>query len=409
MEKNTEIQYNYKDSYGNNYAKYIALSVIRTFVLLLSSGTIIQTFLFAFGVSEGKVSVYASIIQILQVSAMFLCMFFGDKIKNVKGVSSVLLLIYSAVFASALFALIFATNEGEAVYTIVLIGSMLANFALGFYNVICYKLPYFVIDIKDYGRLSSLGGIAGGAGSILVATLLTFFVGKFDYRLVMTVAFSIGVVLSVMEFFIVRSYKIVNDERQKEEKTPFKQTVKAFLRPEFYKTLLPHFIRGVGSGIIGLLVVVGNHDGLLDSSSSTMISVFTSLSAILGSLAYIFLERKFKKRKMLVIFGVMTLFSFPLIVVTGNLTLFIAFYFITNFFITEISVLIPVIVYEGIDYEIMSKYTAFRMLLLTLGNATPGFFMVGLLETVGSVGVMAIGGAMSAISSIWLAVSIKKK
>ncbi|MBR1867932.1 MAG: MFS transporter, partial [Clostridia bacterium] len=395
-----------KSKYGANYAKYLVASVLNTFVLLLASGTIIQTFLFAFGISADKVSLYASVIQIIQVAAMFFCMFFGDKIKNVKRLSVVLLLVYSAVFIAALVVLLFSISSENAVYTIVLIGSMVANFALGVYNVICYKLPYFVIDINDYGRMSSVSGMIGGAGSVLVASLLSFFVEKFDYRLVMTIAFSIGGALNVIHSVIIGRYKIVNEEVKSEEKVTFLQTVKAFKRPEFYKTLLPHFLRGVGGGIIGLLVVVGNFDGLLDSSSSTLISVFTSASAILGSLVYFFLERKIDKRKALALFGILTALTFPFIAIFKNFVFFCIFYFVTNFLIQEISVLVPVIVYDGVDYDIISKYTAFRMLLLTLGQAIPGFFMVDALNAIGSVGVMAIGGAASAASSVWLALAL---
>lgn len=398
-----------KSKYGANYAKYLVASVLNTFVLLLASGTIIQTFLFAFGISADKVSLYASVIQIIQVAAMFFCMFFGDKIKNVKRLSVVLLLVYSAVFIAALVVLLFSVSSENAVYTIVLIGSMVANFALGVYNVICYKLPYFVIDINDYGRMSSVSGMIGGAGSVLVASLLSFFVEKFDYRLVMTIAFSIGGALNVIHSVIIGRYKIVNEEVKSEEKVTFLQTVKAFKRPEFYKTLLPHFLRGVGGGIIGLLVVVGNFDGLLDSSSSTLISVFTSASAILGSLVYFFLERKIDKRKALALFGILTALTFPFIAIFKNFVFFCIFYFVTNFLIQEISVLVPVIVYDGVDYDIISKYTAFRMLLLTLGQAIPGFFMVDALNAIGSVGVMAIGGAASAASSVWLALALRKK
>ena len=90
-----------------NSVKYIINSVLHATALLFATGTIVQTFLLAMGVDAEKVSLYASWVQLIQVTAMFLCVFFGDAVKNIKNAMIGILIVLPVLFLSMLAVLLF--------------------------------------------------------------------------------------------------------------------------------------------------------------------------------------------------------------------------------------------------------------------------------------------------------------
>ena len=81
-----------------NYLKYGSVSILHAIALLISSGTVVQTFMILFGVANGKVEVYSSITLIVQVAAMAACAFTADKFKNLKKVVAICFFILPTIF-----------------------------------------------------------------------------------------------------------------------------------------------------------------------------------------------------------------------------------------------------------------------------------------------------------------------
>lgn len=397
---------------GNNL-KYILINILQSTALLVATGTVVQTFLLAFGVSEDSVSVYSSIVQIVQVVAMLVCLFVGDSVKNIKGLISVLFLVFPVILIAMLVVLIGRTGGENVVYTIVLIGSIITNLALGVYNVLCYKLPYFVIDTKDYGRISSVAGIFSGGVGIGGSALLSLFVKNYDYRIVMTVAFLVGAVLWLISAVLCHSYKIreIPEELQgnAHEEKGLKTVLRVLKHPVFYKTVVPHILRGVGLGVLSLIVVIGKTDGILNTKTSTYVTIFTNLAVIAGDGLYLAFDRFMGVKKSLFVSGIVLLLILPFTAAFENLIAFYIFYFVGYTFLTVVNMCVPVLVYDCVEYEIMSKYTAIRMLLFTLGQALPGFIFSRMVATVGTFGVLVLAGASFCISSVWFCLVLKKQ
>ena len=392
----------------SNIVKYNVISVLHATATFLSSGALIQTFLLWLGISNTKVEFYSSYVLIFQCVTMLIFALVADKFKNIKLTIGVCRFIFPVIFVAIIAVLLCFTDKVDAAYWIILVGSAIANLALGIYNIVTYKLPYSIFHIESFGRISSVTGILGSVVGVMASFALSFFISVYDYRLVMTIAFSLGAILWLASAFINSTYKIIRFEAE-EETADKKGGFKRFLTyPAFYKSIIPVILRGVGAGTIGLIVSIGTRDGLLTTQTSTYTTIVTSVATIAGYLVYIFIERHIKHRLIIIIAGILAGLIVPFITVGGNLIVFYGLYFFGYLLIIIISMAHPVLVYEAVPYDMIGRYTAFRMLFLTLGQTLPGFFIGALYEAVGSVGVLAVGGVCVLSSSVLLGLVLKK-
>ncbi len=396
-----------------NNVKYFLIQILHSTALLFATGAIIQTFLLTMGVDMDRVSVYASIVQVVQVVAMIVCLFFGDGVKNIKRFLTCIYLVLPVIFIVELTVLLTGLKNTDWIYTLVLIGSIVANFVLGLNNVVCYKMPYFVIDMNDYGKISSFSGIFSGGIGIAVTSLLSLCVQLYDYRLVMSVAFCIGTVLWIITAILNHSYKLKKplEEENSQETETLKiriiKTLGVMKHPVFLKTLVPHILRGVGLGIISLAVVLGTADSILNTETATTVALLTSLGAIVGYVVYLFMEKRLRVSVLLSISGILLAVSLPFMTLFQNLIFFYVLYFVGYTLITVVNMCVPVLVYDCVPYEIMGSYTSLRMMLFTLGQALPGFFMGALIGAIGTFGVLIIAGLSFVVSSVWFSLVLK--
>ena len=390
----------------SNEIKYVIIEVLHYVALFLSSGAIIQTFLLWVGVSNTRVEFYTSYVLIFQCAAMGLCALFADKFKKVKADISICRFIFPVFFLLLVAILFSGTRDIDLIYGTVLIGSLILNFALGIYNIILYKLPYYIYPIKSYGRIVSVSGIFASAVGIGSSFLLSLFVSLFDYRIVITVAFLIGAILYLVCAVLNTSYKTIKEEEKTDEKSGSLKDF--FSQPVFYKTILPTILRGVGIGIVGLIVSIGMRDEILSTETATWLTIITSVAAVVGNMFYFLIERKIKHRKIMFLSGFLAGIFIPFMTVGKSLIMLYVFYFLGYLSITVIGTAHPVLVYESVDYKHIGRYTAWRMLLMTLGQAIPGFFIGALYGIVGSVGIMTMGALCFLLSSIGLGLFLRK-
>lgn len=380
-----------------NYKKYLISNVFYTLAYLFATGSFVQTFMLAKGIDSNLVAVYTSIIQIAQTGAILLGSFLCDRLKKIKKVVSLLLFMLPVIFIGFLISEI-PSIAGNTAYAIILITSIISNVVLGFYNIVTYKLPYSVIDMKNYGKLASVSSIISNVLSITITTVISLLVNFVDFFLLMFITFSLGIVLWVSAAIVTKFLKEKNiDEKPTEN---YNQNSLSLIKyPYFYKLIPANILRGIATGIITQIVIIGTFIGTLNTNLSVVITLITCLATAVGSLLYIYLEKRLNMGLILTAFGALTLLTMPLSVAFGVIPLY-AFYFLTYLSNHVISVGMPVIVYKYVPYNVIGKYTAWRMMLFTLGCALPGFFLDGLLKSVGAIAVTALGAICMALSCI---------
>ena len=390
-----------------NEKKYLIFNCLVTTAQLLYTGAVVQNFLLYIGLSAGQVSVYTSVLQIAQVGAMFPLCFFGDKVKRVRTLIASILYFLPIVFLSFLFIASPILKTVQAKYVIALIVGAIVYLAYGVYNVFCYKLPYYIIDMQKYGKLASIGGMISGALGIFITFLMNTLVEHFDYLAVTCSFFVLGAVLYIVSATFCFRFKLHKPHfaNESQQEVSFKELFKL---PVFYKLVPAHILRGIGNGIITLVVVIGTDVGILDTKTAVTAAFLYSVATVVGYFVYTFTEDKLGANGLLFLSGALTAVSAPFCVCFGNLYLFFVFYAINNICNIVYGMAVPVIVTKIVPFEMMGKYTSARMLLFTFGSALPGFFMGGLLKLVGGTLTLLIGGIFLLSSCILYALVAKK-
>ena len=375
---------------------------------VFSSGAVIQTFLLWIGVPPARVELYASAVLSVQLLTMAFCAFTADKFRKIKRIISVCFFIFPAIFVVLLIVSLGTLGSIDLSYGIILFGSILTNLALGIYNILTYKLPYSVFRIESYGRISGVIGIIANAATVGVSFLMSFLVSVLDYRIVMSAVFTVGAILWTICAVLSSCYRTVNGDNTDSADGESKERVTdLFKYPLFFKTIIPTVLRGVAVGILGLIVSIGTRDGILDTKTATYITVISCAGAAAGYFLFLFLERKIKHGLIIILFGVSVFILSPFITLSKSVPVLFILYFLAYSSITAMGMTHPVLVFESVEYRKIGRYTAWRMLFMTLGQALPGFFVNAIYPFIGSVGIMAICAVSCALSSVWLGIVLK--
>ena len=110
---------------------YICHKVIFSAANLISSGSMVQSFLLALGVSSQNISAYSAWILIAQVLTMAAISFFCDRVRRLKKILTVVV----SIMPVGVLAFILGGNIGNAIpqgpFGIVLAGGVLLNLEIG--------------------------------------------------------------------------------------------------------------------------------------------------------------------------------------------------------------------------------------------------------------------------------------
>lgn len=387
----------------SNTVKYILFQMLYGTALTLTTGAVVQAFFEHLGLT-GKTSLYSSVIQIFQVASMMACSLWCDRLKSIiKSVGRSVCVIGTLSIALILVCLGIPSDTGD-IFFFILAVSCVSSIGLGIYNVLIYKLPYSIYDIGEFGKYSALCGIVSGLCGFACTSLISYLTGVFPYRTVILIFFAVGAVFFAAATVICFSFKKIADFPLDE-----KSDIKLLRLPEFTKLIAPNILRGIGTGIMGLITVVGIKRGVLDGETSVHVATLTVLGSMCGFLFYLATVKTVRIKALTLITAFTVLVSLPLSVVTENFYFFCVMYFIAYAAVTALGNCIPVLVYGGVPREIIGKYTAWRMLFLTLGSAIPGFFMNLLLDKIGAVAVLATGGVCTAVCGVVYVVVFGKR
>lgn len=388
----------------SNYIKYYLQQIFYNCAVILINGSVIQTFLMEYGVSGDNVAMYVSVLQIVQVLVMLGVSGFVENLKNIIKVSAWLtfakvILLLALIF----FSIMNGMNVNVAFYTIFAV-SILTHICFGFTNVLAYKLPYHIIDINDYGKVTSISGVMIGIGGSLFSAMIMHFTKNYDYFSVMTVIYSIGAVMMFISLFLGLSFKPVPVINQGSEK----EKVNLFKYKPFIVLFVPNLLRGFCAGIFGVATVIGYHYKMLDSSNANTLALLLQISTVTGCFVYSLMSRKNKEGLIILIASISTAVCMPAMLIGNSSKMFMVMYLVGNFALNFINYGVPVAVTKIVEYRYMGQYSAWRMMLHTFGTAAGGMAITFMLHTFGGIPTMIIGGLCQVISGIVYYVYMRK-
>ncbi len=393
-----------------NKIKYIFFSLTYAIGLLLSTGAVSQTFLLNIGLNEETVSLYTSVTLVTQVVAMFCSSFFSDRIKKLLKTVTVLILILPIIYVAFILTRYDVFNSLTANKIIIFSVSIVSNFALGIYNVLNYKIPYRVFKIEDYGPISSVAVIISGLASFGITALISYLTEQFDYFSVITVALILGAVFWIISAILNASFTDIYDQSKVKNDYKGISTIKLFKTPVFYKLISANILRGIGAGIILLLVTIGTKDKIFtEELTSVHIATVTAGASVCGGFCYILFLKKLNPYIQLIISASIILIASPLTIVFKNYIILHVGCFILNASLITLGICIPVMIYDKVPESIIGKYTAYRMLLFTLGQSIAGIIAMPLFDLVGGTLLLTFGGLCTFICAILFLVVLKKE
>ncbi len=373
---------------NRNHILYLTHGSLYSILMALSSGSVFQSFMLESGIGENEVSVYVSVIQIAQMATMLLLSKAADAVKDVRKTIALTLLTFLPFFLTV-FGLCYMQDMAVDVKYRILFGvSFVLNLVLGFYVVLSYKLPHHVMDIRDYGKITGVSGVISGSTCMLLSMAIPFLLRWCDYFDTMLIFFGIGIVVSIVAPVVCMSLR----ETGSGVLSLPKQRINIFRYKPFYLLLIPNFMRGFSTGILNLITVIGYACNLLDSSTAAIVVIMTQIASLLSSQLYSILVGKYRNGMILLVTSIAFCVTVPMAIVGNATWVFLAVYFAAYFVMNLITIAVPVLVANRIEYNCLGQYTAWRMALHTLGTALGGLCVPLLLNRVGVFGALLVCG-----------------
>lgn len=395
----------------NNYIKYYIFTGAYNISQVFAGGAIIQSFLNYMGLGSVQISVFVLLGNVMQIVTMLLSVFFVDRIKNVP-LSMAALTLPKALFPGAMaFVSLFSGIPTDAVFAVSLISYSVSAFFGGVRTAVDYKLPYYVVEMKDYPRLSNVSGIIINILGTAVSAAFVLLVRVFPYKNVITVSFGVCIVCLLVSSVIVLFFRenLNNEECENigggdADRAGIKKKRAAFsldvlkLRSMRYLAV-PNFLRVVASGILGMAAVVMLSTVTDDAAVSSSLSIVSAAGSAVACFIYAKSYRRFKTTSFCLFGGIVMACSMSLMLVSGSVYVFSIMYLISYIGMTFVDFSIPIYICEIVPYEKIGAYTSVRM-LLTTGGAAVGNSVAGVLADKSPL-LLLVSGAFLQITVVF--------
>ena len=388
-----------------NHLKYYSASALYNFCYILTTGSVIQGFMLEGGISEKYVSFYVSAMQMVQVIVMLLMSGRVEKTKNTIKATS-LSMIFQLFLPLALLIFSISENNNPAiVFSVIFLLGAVANVSQGIYNVLAYKLPYHIFDIKDYGKVLGTSGIFVFIIGTLVSFTLSYTTENAPYFKVMKVFFLLAFSALILSGITVGSYKDLFKPENKEKQN---EKGNILLYKPFYILIVPNLLRGFCAGVFGVAAVIGFKCNVFDGAYSNTLLLLGQGGTLLGYFGYLAAVKKYNDGSIILTASLLSAVLFPFMLFERSVLAFSVIYFILNFIFNFINTGVPVAVTKFVPYEFIGRYSALRMLTHTLGVAIGGSVAIFMVEAIGGNMTLALSGICQLISGIAYFVVLKK-
>ncbi len=384
----------------SNLIKYYTYLGLYNIMTLFTSGTILQVFLNWKELTSEGISLIVSFGFLAQTFGIGVSTFFADKIKNVAKVVAVFNI---PLVLFPILLLYFSAENGlsaENIFSLIIPFYAVFSFCIGVNATLGYKLPYHITDISNYGTISSVSGIISnllGIGSSFVFVLLT---GIFEYQKVIFSGYLIvcvAIVLGVIAIFSVKKYEA---GLETVKQNSIAKEIWAVLKTPFMKFLIvPNFLRGIGSGILGMSAVIMIAQLGVSENISSVLSVAMAVSVVIGCIVFGQIYRRVRVIKCILVGGLIGTVFLCLMIANKNPMVFVLMYSLTWLCFTFVDYGIPVYVTQIVGYEHMGTYSAIRM-LIHMSGTTVATFISGKMIDNNSFLLLLLGGGCITIAVV---------
>ncbi len=402
----------------NNYSKLYLRDSLLSIAMMFYSGNYIIMFLVQAGVTSAGIGIFNSIGSFISLGSMFLCGLIGDKLKDIRKAITISFASLSVFYLVMIYFSIVHFGPNVVLITTILIHAI-TSFVYGFRNVLEYKLVYLITDIRRYARVTAVTGLITGIVGVIAGFIISFIIDNVSYYPAMTGFFILGLLLIVIICLINQSFIIQRDQpgddapkavkASKDRENGFLGVLRS---RHFYVLAIPNLIRGISTGLLGLVLVIGIQDLAMNATDSSILNTVGMASTFAGSLIYSFLSDKVSSRILCLISALIVMITIPFSIVGGKLW-FYALYFVGISARYIVDGTIPVMITQIVPYEQMGAYTSLRMMLMTGGSSIASLVGGLLIGNISSFLLFTIAAGMLLICVVvyylYAGVCLKKK
>lgn len=356
-----------------------------------------QTFLLQAGFSAEQVYVLNSLMQVMQVAMMLVLTFLSGKIKRVKTVTSISCLSLSLLTVVFLIGAINPELIKNGYVIAVFIAAGISYVGVGLYNILAYCLPYYTIDMKDYGKMTGISAAIAGGASFLVSLVYSLLLSKFSYMKTTAAFFVIAIVCFILTGIVCASMQVKSAEANRAEGKG--DVIAVFKNKHTYILLIPNFVRGLSVGIFNVIATIAISESILNETTSSYVNVILQIATFAGNLFFAFAYKKFSTKNVLLLATIGVCISFPFSLEFGVIGFFCCFT-VASFFRFVTDTAFPVIITEIIPQEQIGPYTSIRMLIFTGAQAVATLLITPLENAVGYTGVLIFATVMLFICGV---------
>ncbi len=382
----------------SNIKKYCIYTTIYNVGFTFCTGAIMQTFLLQAGFSDQQVYLLNSLMQVMQVAVMLALTFLSGKIKCVKAVTSISYLSLIVLTGVFLMGALKPELIRHGYVIAVFIAAGISYVGVGLYTILSYCLPYYTIDMKEYGKMAGVSVAIAGGASFLASLAYSLLLSKFSYMKTTASFFVLAIVCFVLTSIVCVSMRVKNVEMYKENRER-NDVVAVFKNKNTYILLVPNFARGLAVGIFNVIATIAISTSILNEMTSSYVNVILQIATFAGNLFFAFAYKKHSTKKLLLLATLGVCVSFPFSLELGIIGFFCCFT-IASFFRFVIDTAIPVIITEIIPEEQIGPYTSIRMLIFTGAQAVATLLITPLKNAIGYGGVLIFATVMLFICGI---------
>ena len=375
----------------SNIKKYCIFTTIYNVGFTFCTGAIMQTFLLQAGFLAEQVYILNSLMQIMQVAMMLVLTFLSGKIKRVKAVTSISYLSLIALAAVFLMGAINPELIKHGFVIAVFIVAGVSYVGVGLHTILSYCLPYYTIDMKDYGKMTGISTAIAGGASFLVSLAYSLLLSKLPYMKTTAVFFVIAIVCFIVSSIVCASMREKTAEMDKSQEKG--DVIAVFKNKNTYVLLIPNFVRGLSVGIFNVIATIAISMSILNETTSSYVNVILQIATFAGNMFFAFAYKKLSAKNLLLLATLGVCVSFPICLEFGIVGFFCCFA-VASFFRFVIDTAIPVLITEIIPQEQIGPYTSIRMLIFTGAQAVATLLVTPLKNAIGYTGVLIFATVM---------------
>lgn len=398
----------------SNEMKYYIRGAVGVFAGIGACGGVLTAFYAELGFSNGQIASFGTMGSIVQIAVYVASIFLADKFKNIKQIIAWLSLSSILPCLALLPFSMGVSEDTNAAYYLYMAASCVYSVLTGLCGLLMYRLPYLIIDMKEFAKLENVNNIVSNSFSIAGRVLLTVLTAVIAVRSIMTVGMLIGIVFSVIYTVLVLSMKTegnrllngqgnsLENESGESKESGKKQafSFKKFNKIQIRYFHIPNFLRGITSGAIAVIAIVCMQDITNNATVLSGLATISAVSMIGGSVLYQALRKKVSTVNLFFAASIGMFLFLPLMLVGKNVIVFCVFFCLVYIGYSIISSTAAVYATEIVDYQDIGTYSAVRLIAIMAGQAVGCQGIAWAMDYVPSIVIMAVCGVSQLISGI---------